>query len=76
MSLASANPELGYADGLGAPLHGTGGNSCLVVNSGFVFGPSEQWDNTSTFVYRWEQISNAYKFVMSGQKTGNVTISI
>ena len=52
MSLASANPELGYADGLGAPLHGSGGNSCLVVNSGFVFGPSEQWENTSAFVYR------------------------
>jgi len=52
MSLASANPELGYADGLGAPLHGSGGNSCLVVNSGFVFGPSEQWNNTFAFVYR------------------------
>ena len=58
MSLASANPELGYVDGLGAPLHGTGGNSCLVVNSGFVFGPSEQWDNTSAFVYRCQPESS------------------
>lgn len=54
MSLSMSNPEMGYLDGLGAPIHGTGGNSCLLINSGFVLGPTDQWENAMSFNYNCE----------------------